>query len=265
MHERAFAADWLDLREPYDRAARSRGLLERLAAWRQGRGRLPCRRPGGRHGSNLRCAAAALGGEQVWTLLELDPALIEAGRERLAQATVGWDYRRLDLALDLECAGEGGVDLITASALLDLVSEAWLERLVELQRRTGAALHMVLSVDGTIAWSPTDAVDQSVTEAVGRHQLTDKGFGAALGARAVEVLSSHLESDEGEVLRSPSDWTLGGDDRELQLALLAGYVDVAAIAADRLDAWAGRRRQLVAEGQSCLTIGHQDVLYLPKP
>jgi hypothetical protein len=159
---------------------------------------------------------------------------------------------------------EGGVDLITASALLDLVSEAWLERLVALQRHTEAALLMVLSVDGRIAWSPTDADDLSVTEVVNRHQRTDKGFGPALGARAVEVLHSLLATAEGQVLLSPSDWLLGNADRELQLALLAGYVDVAAVAVDGIDAWAARRRQLIAGGQSHLTIGHGDLLFLPK-
>ena len=183
-----FAAGWLDLREPYDRAARSRALLQSLTAWRQGRGRLQVVDLGAGTGANLRCTATALGGEQDWTLLELDPALIEAGRGRLAQATVGWHYRQLDLAIDLERSVDGGVDLITASALLDLVSEAWLERLVKLQRRTGAALLLVLSVDGRIAWTPMEADDRSVSEVVNRHQLTDKGFGPALGARAVEVL-----------------------------------------------------------------------------
>lgn len=261
---RPFAADWLDLREPYDRAARSRELLERLTAWRQGRGRLRVADLGAGTGSNLRCTANALGGEQVWTLLELDPTLIEAGRERLAQVSVGWEYRRLDLATDLEHAVDGGVDLITASALLDLVSEAWLERLVVLQHRTGAALLMVLSVDGGIAWSPRDADDLPVTEAVNRHQRTDKGFGPALGARAVEVLHRLLVAADGHVLVSPSDWILGNADRELQLALLGGYVEVAATTLDGIDAWAARRCRLVAGGQSRLTIGHRDLLFLPK-
>ncbi len=259
-----FAADWLDLREPYDRGARSGELLERLAAWRAGRESLRIVDLGAGTGSNLRCMSPALGGQQHWTLLELDPALIEAGEKRLAKATVGWEYRRLDLAADLERSVEGGADLITASALLDLVSEAWIERLVALQGRTGAALLLVLSVDGRIAWTPPDADDLCVAEAVNRHQLTDKGFGPALGPRAVEVLHRLLATADGQVLLSPSDWILGGADRELQLALLAGYVDVAAVAMDGLDAWTARRRQLVADGQSCLTIGHQDVLFLPK-
>lgn len=260
-----FAAGWLDLREPYDRAARSRALLQSLTAWRQGRGRLQVVDLGAGTGANLRCTATALGGEQDWTLLELDPALIEAGRGRLAQATVGWHYRQLDLAIDLERSVDGGVDLITASALLDLVSEAWLERLVKLQRRTGAALLLVLSVDGRIAWTPMEADDRSVSEVVNWHQLTDKGFGPALGARAVEVLHGLLAEAAGDVLLSPSDWMLGHADQELQLALLAGYVEVAAGTVEGLDAWAARRRRLIATGESSLTIGHQDLLFLPKP
>lgn len=259
----AFVADWLDLREPYDRGARSRDLLERLAAWRTGRGRLRIVDLGAGTGSNLRCTAAVLGGEQHWTLLELDPALIEAGRERLAQAVVGWEYRRLDLAADLEAAVEGPVDLITASAMLDLVSETWLARLVAMQRRTGAALLLVLSVDGDIRWGPADADDLSVTAAVNRHQLTDKGFGPALGARAVPVLHGLLRAAEGRVLLAPSDWVLGSGDRALQLALLAGYVDVAATEVDGIDAWERRRRQHVDGGRSHLTIGHRDLLFLP--
>ena len=60
-----FAAGWLDLREPYDRAARSRALLQSLTAWRQGRGRLQVVDLGAGTGANLRCTATALGGEQV--------------------------------------------------------------------------------------------------------------------------------------------------------------------------------------------------------
>ena len=77
------------------------------------------------------CAnASTLGGDQDWALVELDPALIAAGQARLARQSVAWRYHQIDLARDLERLGALPVDLIAASALIDLVGAAWLRRLV---------------------------------------------------------------------------------------------------------------------------------------
>ena len=255
------------MREPYDLRARSAALLARLAEWRRGRGRLHIVDLGSGTGSNLRCTAPALGGAQDWTLVEWDEGLIGSGESLLGAASVGWRYHRLDLARDLEQLAESRVDLITASALIDLVSAEWLDRLIKLRRRTGAALYIVLSFDGRITWEPADPLDQPLRELVDAHQRTDKGFGPALGPSAAESLRALLASDDGVPSSATSDWILGPADQTIQLELLVGYeaasVAMAPERADALTAWAQRRREWVVAGTSRLRIGHRDLLLLP--
>ena len=99
----------------------------------------------------------------------------------------------LDLTRDLEAALEGPVDLVTASALLDLVSETWLERLAVETAARSIPLYAALSYDGRIELTPPDPLDAAIVAAVNAHQRTDKGFGPALGPAAAP-LPSHTSS-----------------------------------------------------------------------
>ena len=118
-----FSADWLRLREPYDRAAVDRGLLDRLLEWAGRRESLDIVDLGAGTGSTMRRLAPLLGVPQRWALIELDQGLIAAGSRDLP----AWAcYRRLDLARELGEVARLPAGLVTASALIDLVSEAWL-------------------------------------------------------------------------------------------------------------------------------------------
>jgi hypothetical protein len=262
-----FSADWLRLREPYDLRARDARLIARLAAWATGRRRrLRVLDLGAGTGSNLRCLAPALPVEQDWTLVEHDPALVGSGAAQLADAPVTWRYRRLDLAGNLEGLADEGPDVVTASALIDLVSADWLLRLAALRRATGAALYVALTYDGRVDWYPDDPQDGAVRRLVDMHQATDKGFGPALGPRAAAVLAAALAPDDGELATAPSDWALEPADRPIQLALLEGYLQAAAAlpASPDLAAWEHRRRLSVEEGRSRLRVGHRDLLFTPR-
>lgn len=263
----AFTADWLALREPYDASARSPALLGRLQAWREGRDGLRVLDLGAGTGANLRFLAPRLGGSQSWTLVELDAALIRQGEQRLAGTDVDWVYRRHDLAAGLGPFQAASPDLLTASALLDLVSEAWLEEPARLAEVSSAALYVTLTYDGRIAWEPMSEADAIVTSLVNEHQGTDKGFGPALGPQAVLALRRALAGIPGELLIETSDWRLTPDDRAIQAALLDGY-HAAAIAmapdqADDITAWTSWRRRMIEAGESGLTVGHLDALFLP--
>ncbi|MGH6945123.1 MAG: hypothetical protein ACREH6_13000, partial [Geminicoccaceae bacterium] len=72
----AFETAWLALREPYDHAARDRGLAARFAA---ALGAAPTLVDlGSGTGANLRCLAPHLGPGQNWRCLDHDAGLLAA-------------------------------------------------------------------------------------------------------------------------------------------------------------------------------------------
>ena len=260
-----FAADWLDLREGADHAARPRALLTPLIDWCRGRVPLEIVDLGAGAGSNLRYLAALLPRPQRWLLLDHDPALL-----RLTTAP-GGDVTVERACRDLAAATTVGAltgHLVTASALLDLVSEAWIERLAARCEAIGAAALLALSYDGAIRWSPVLPEDELARQAVNAHQQRDKGLGAALGPDAATTAAAAFRQRGYRVELAPSPWQLGAADTALQEALLAGWVGAAAEqrpdAGGTLRAWARARRELIASGQSRLQVGHLDLLALPR-
>jgi SAM-dependent methyltransferase len=242
-------------------------------------------------GANLRYLAPRLGGDQRWCLVDHDAALLAAqpgclaawansqglawqsqadpgqgatphgtGARAVGLLTgVGWRaevyQRRLDLArLGDDPAGEidvAGVDLLTASALLDLLSATAVERLIALGLRCRTAMLWALNVDGRRIWQPADADDPLVAALFTCHQQRDKGFGPALGPAAGDCAAARLRDDGWRVNVARSDWELdastGAAARSLLAALVEGDAGAAleqAAAEDaqaRIRAWALRR------------------------
>jgi SAM-dependent methyltransferase len=252
-----FAPDWLALREPYDRKARSAALADRF-----GRALGPAPRLtdlGCGTGANMRYLAPRLAPGQQWLCVDRDRSLL-----KLANAGHGGCVRfeEHDLAHDLDGLALDGIG-VTASALLDLTSAAWLAQLARRCRR--ATLLLALSFDGRLAWDPVLAEDVMIRDRFVAHQGTDKGFGPALGPDAAAHLAALLERHGHAVTTVTSDWRLGADDRPLLAAMLDGVVAAAAIEDDpTLVHWAGLRRAQLGRGELGLVVGHVDLLALPE-
>ena len=270
MSAETFSADWLALREPADHRARRGELIEPLRAWWDERRATRVVDLGSGTGSNLRWLAPRLGPGQHWRLVDHDPDLLARARRGTAGVrgvetleTVRGDLARegLDAVRDAE--------LVTASALLDLVSRDWLERMVEACAAAGAAALFALSWDGAIEWDPADPDDPLLRDAVRAHQRRDKGMGAALGPTAGAAAEQAFAAAGYRVRVATSPWELGARDRALALALIDGW-EAAAVeqrpdAAARLREWAELRRRNVRSAARAfrLTVGHVDLLALP--
>jgi hypothetical protein len=261
-----FAPDWLALREPYDCAARSSVLADRFADALGPASRLVDLGCG--TGANLRYLVPRLAQEQCWLCLDRDRDLLARADVLLGRwrRETGWQcevrFEALDLATGLDSLALDGAG-ITASALLDLASAAWLDRLAE--RCWRSPMLMALSFDGRLSWRPALARDDLVRDRFVQHTRTDKGFGPALGPDAAFHLAARLEAAGHQVATATSDWQLGAGDGPLLEATLEGVIAAAAEIEDdrRLAGWAAQRRRQLARGDLGLMVGHVDVLALP--
>ncbi|VTU39328.1 hypothetical protein H4CHR_04654 [Variovorax sp. PBS-H4] len=285
-----FSADWLALREPFDLAARAESAaaldLRGMATRMRGNGQvldvldLACGT-----GANLRALAPSLGGAQRWLLVDHDPRLLAAlpgvfaawsraqslhlrsDDQSLHVEGPDWNaevrWRRADLASALDAVPFAQAQLVTAAALLDLVSASWLDALFERVRKANAAAFFALSVDGRVRWEPVIEEDEAVHQLFAAHQRRDKGFGPALGGEAPALAAARMAAMGYGVTQACSDWRIEG------LPMLEAMIDgVGSAALEQgpsahalVQAWQMQRR--ASSPRSCLRVGHVDLLMLP--
>jgi hypothetical protein len=224
-------------------------------------------------GANVRYLAPWIAGPQQWLLLDSDAQHLERARESVAtwshdlRVACSIETRCVDLARDPDGVTFDEGSVVTASALLDLVSEDWLMRLLQRCGACQAIVLFALSYDGRIELNPPDPYDETICALVNRHQRTDKGFGPALGPTAVSCARAHLESLQYQVHSSRSDWVLDRSHAQLQEGLLRGWaqaaIDIAPAQRGGCELWLRTRLHYLQTEQSSVRVGHQDLMGWP--
>jgi hypothetical protein len=255
---------WLALREPADIAARSPALTQAIVA------ALPHDRPlrildlGGGTGSNVRYLSSRLPVPQQWLVVDRDPGLL---------AEVSGLSAGVNCHVDTLCRNLGALDdpalfsgrqLVTASALLDLVSDRWLGTLAGRCRASGAAVLFTLNYDGRSRCTPAEAEDDAIRDLMNRHQKSsDKGFGRAAGPDAIGCAERCFTAAGYQVRRERSDWMLTPEQEHLQRQLIEGWAqaaeEIAPEQAPVIRGWLARRLAHVAAGRSHVIVGHEDL------
>ena len=258
--------DWLDLRERGDAAARSRDLVPRL------RRRLPAAGPLVVHdlacgsGSMGRWLAPLLPGTQHWILHDRDADLLPLAEVDIPGGAVTVETRLSDITR-LDPEDLAGATLVTASALLDLLTQAELTRLIHACAAAGCPVLFALSVTGRVRLLPLDPLDARIAAAFNGHQRRLTPRGRLLGPDAVEAAAAAFRAVGAEVVVSPSPWQLGGAESDLAVEWLTGWIDAACeqepALAPEADLYRRRRLSEAAAGALAVTVGHADLLVLP--
>lgn len=262
-----FSAEWLALRERYDVAARNPDVLAAVAASLESAPSVRVTDLACGSGSTLRTLHARLPAQQHWDLIDNDPALLAVARGTSLPKDVRLNTVQLDLGRDLDMAFDHKTDLITISALLDLVSQAWLDRLLREVAVRALPVYAALSYDGRVDISPIDPIDTAVIAAVNAHQRTDKGFGPALGPAAAQAAIGGFEAQDYAILQGQSDWLIGPNDHAMQIELLAGWAGAAramgTLSDADISAWLTRRKAAISQDLSSIRVGHVDIFAAP--
>lgn len=253
-----FSAHWLDLRAPADHAARDIGLLHQVTA-------LAPRRImdlGCGTGAMLSALHPRLLIPADWLLVDGDAGLLDQAAARAAQVGVSAQRLCRNLLTDPLPITGPAPDLVTATALFDLVSAVWLDAFLDALAGHHLPLYAALSYDGVMRWMPPHPDDAAVAQAFNRHQQRNKGFGGpALGPDAPMALHRGLAQRGYRVQLAVSPWRIGPDQAELAQALLDGIA--AAVREEGSMPWVGNWRAARAACTDHSFVGHLDILAVP--
>ncbi|MFF9622572.1 trans-aconitate methyltransferase [Streptomyces griseosporeus] len=268
-----YAPEWLELREGADAAARAAELLDPL---RIRLANLPGR-PGGLVVHDLGCGTGSMGrwlaprldGPQHWVLYDRDPyllhfAAVASPRAAADGSRVTVETRRGDVAR-LTPDALTGARLVTASALLDVLTREEVGTLAAACAGAGCPALLTLSVAGRVEFSPADPLDEELTAAFNDHQRRTGLLGPDAVTAACEAFAAHGAT----VHVRPSPWRLGPDEAALTAQWLRGWVGAAVEQrpdlADRAQKYLSARLSALAAGELSVTVHHSDLLALSRP
>ena len=248
-----FSAEWLALREPVDHASINHTVRECLRRHFAGRQSIKIVDFGSGTGSNLRSLAPDLAVVQSWTLIDIDEALLQQVASRSAECIAGiangvsFTCATADLAeADLDDIIDG-CDLVTASALFDLVSHDVIDRVTQATAAHDAAFYTTLVYDGIAAWIPEHPADTQMRQAFNAHQRTDKGLGIAAGPDASAALTTAFRNQGYAVTTGKSPWIMDNSVERLRLEADRGWAGAVAetdmLAAEDVESWLSHRQQ----------------------
>lgn len=262
---------WLALREPADTAARALDLVDLLRRELPSRGPLLIHDLGCGSGAMGRWLAPLLPGPQHWIAHDRDTDLLAAATANLPGpaadgAAVTMEGRSSDVTR-LHPVALADATLITASALLDMLTEEELFRFLAACAGAGCPALLTLSVVGRVTLTPPDPMDGRVAGAFNAHQCRSTERGRLLGPDAPALAADELARLGAAVHVRPSPWRLGNSYAELAAEWFAGWVAAAFeqepdLARESGD-YAARRLAQARAGGLDVTVEHADLLILP--
>ena len=264
-------ADWLALREPADSAARATDLLDLVGVRLSGTESLVIHDLGSGTGSMGRWLAPRLPGRQHWIMYDRDPALLDhAAAEMVDTAADGAPVTvetRVGDITRLTPADLAGASLVTASALLDMLTADEIDRIVAAV--DGVPTWPTLSVTGRVTLDPVEAeFDAAVEAAFNDHQRRTVDGRRLLGPDAVHYAIDAFRRRGARVEIRPSPWRLGPDQAELTAEWFDGWIVAAAEQrpelAQRAAGYEQRRRSDIVAGRVTAVVQHTDVLVIPE-
>ncbi|GAA4382410.1 class I SAM-dependent methyltransferase [Agromyces bauzanensis] len=264
------SSEWLALREQEDARARSRRLA-RAAARRLGSGPIVIHDLGSGTGSMTRWLAPLLLGPQTWVLHDWNADLVE----RAAEGVVPLDQERRAVTVRTragELARLGSDDLedaslVTASALLDVLTAEEVRAVVQACVDAGCPALFSLSVTGEVRLDPRDPRDDVFQRAFNEHQERRVGERRLLGPSGGAFAHRLLLQAGWNVRSAATPWRLGDHDPRLLEQWFDGWLGAALEQRADLEVdgsgYRALRSSQLRHGALSATVAHADLLAWP--
>lgn len=265
------SSDWLALREAEDAAARSEALAAAAAALLP-EGPVTVHDLGSGTGSMARWLAPSLPGPQTWVLHDWNGDLtVQAAARGIPRDRDGGAVAlrsSVEPLRELTAADLAGASLVTASALLDVLTAEEAHAVVDACVAVGAPALLSLSVTGEVALRPRHPLDRRVGSAFNAHQRREVDGRRLLGPYAGRIVEGLFRLAGWNVRRALTTWRLSDRDPQLLAEWFEGWVAAAEEQEPGLQreaaAYRDQRRSQQRRGGLSATVYHLDLLAWPR-
>jgi hypothetical protein len=264
------SGSWLALREPEDARARSAELA--AAAARLVEPPLKVHDLGSGTGSMMRWLAPRLPGPQTWVLHDWNASLVQrAGEDGIPDDGDGRSVQvRTQVGELARLCGEDltGASLVTASALLDVLSSEEVHALAAACIAVRAPVLLSLSVTGRTELYPGHPLDAPLQTAFNAHQRRSADGRRLLGPYAVAVVRGLFLEAGWHVRPAETLWRLGPHEPHLLAEWFEGWAGAALKQNPGLRpeaaAYLGLRRAQLSTRALAAVVRHRDLLAWPR-
>ena len=265
------SSDWLALREAEDARARSADLALAIPPLLRD-GPHTVHDLGSGTGSLMRWLAPLLSGGQTWVLHDWNASLTDRALD--GPPPLDGDDRAVAIRtrvgeLDRLTADDlRGASLVTASALLDVLTAAEAHAIVDACVQVGAPAFVSLSVTGEVELRPWDALDKRVSDAFNEHPRREVTGRRLLGRYGAPIVRGLFEQAGWRVRQARTTWRLDDGEPALLREWFDGWVDAAEEQspelADALAGYRALRNGQLDRGELSAVVYHLDVLAWPR-
>lgn len=277
--------NWLRARYPYDARARSKKVQQKAVDWFAGRSCLKILDLGSGIGANTQYFAPIFPSLQEWTLLEIEPGLIQATFYELQKWAdqKGWKALTTPKQLTIETShGEITVllkrkslfklmsadeirpyDLVTANALFDLIPPDKFMEFASVLFRAARPLLSTLNYH-SMHFDPKDGADEYYLSLYESHMMRNNEVGSSMGPQCVHQMVKMLNQVGFRVYSDVSIWKIPPDDK-IMMDFMFGFLKQALSEMivdsqefQKFNLWKRKKLSLLEKNRLQLTVKHWD-------
>ena len=156
--------------------------------------------------------------------------------------------------------------IISYSAAIDLMSKSSITNSLSNMKKNNILFYS-LCFDGKVKWSPSHNFDKYILSFFNSHQMTDKGFGKALGYQAIDYLTMKAKKLGYRVTEKESAWKIVNSHekdknfmRRYILDIKKALYHMEGIDRSMLSEWYLSKKESIYQKKLKLCVGHKDIL-----
>ncbi len=283
----AFDTGWLETRFPHDARARNPEVERACLQYCGDFNPLRILDIGAGTGSSFLYLTEKMPDQQYWTLVELNPQLLKAARERIVKWAEQYRYNTISTAEGLQLQkGKKSIELafrhqsflelsgllstaqfhlVTAAAVFDLLSAAMFRELAQQLMAHDIALLATLNYR-SMAFLPQSREDKKYVEAYEAHMLRPQPFGQSMGPGCCREMIRFYRERQKPLSSGPSSWNIAASDKAM-LAFMLHFMErsigekilTEEKGKSKFNHWMREKRRQAAEEELSLLVHHCDI------